>query len=296
MPDQRLCIFGEVLFDVFPDGEEVLGGAPFNVAWHAQAFGLSPHFVSRVGNDAAGDRVIAAMRNRGMRLSGLQQDPGHPTGRVRVNLTADNEPVYVIDPDCAYDFIDTAALPGDVDCTLLYHGTLALRNAVSRQAVETLKQHGNGATFIDVNLRAPWWHRDSVLAHLAGARGVKLNGHELDLLLPEANGLEEGVELLMQRFEPELLVVTLGEAGALAVTRGGETARVAPDHRQPVVDTVGAGDAFTSVVLLGVLRHWPLTLLLERAQAFASAVVGVRGATVSDADFYRPYLESWGLV
>lgn len=296
MPDQRLCVFGEVLFDVFPGGEEVLGGAPFNVAWHAQAFGLSPHFVSRVGNDAAGERVIAAMRNHGMRLNGLQQDPEHPTGRVQVNLAADNEPVYAIVPDCAYDFIDTVALSGDVACTLLYHGTLALRNAASRQSFETLKQHGNGATFIDVNLRAPWWHRDSVLAQLAGARWVKLNNHELDLLLPEATGLEEGIELFMQRFAPELLVVTLGEAGALAVTHAGESARVEPDHRQPVVDTVGAGDAFTSVVLLGILRHWPLALMLERAQAFASAIVGVRGATVSDAAFYQPYLEHWGVV
>ena len=44
-------IFGEVLFDCFPDGREVLGGAPFNVAWHLHAFGQSPVFVSRVGDD-----------------------------------------------------------------------------------------------------------------------------------------------------------------------------------------------------------------------------------------------------
>lgn len=50
--NQSLCIFGEVLFDHFPDGNQVLGGAPFNVAWHLQAFGQSPCMVSRVGNDA----------------------------------------------------------------------------------------------------------------------------------------------------------------------------------------------------------------------------------------------------
>ena len=36
----RAIIFGEVLFDTFPDGTAVLGGAPFNVAWHLQGFGL----------------------------------------------------------------------------------------------------------------------------------------------------------------------------------------------------------------------------------------------------------------
>ena len=37
----RPVVFGEVLFDCFPDGSRVLGGAPFNVAWHCQAFWLA---------------------------------------------------------------------------------------------------------------------------------------------------------------------------------------------------------------------------------------------------------------
>ena len=295
MPGEGLCIFGEVLYDVFPDGQQVLGGAPFNVAWHAQAFGLSPHFISRVGNDAAGDRVIAAMHNWGMPLDGMQQDPGHPTGRVQVSLTADNEPAYDIVPDCAYDFIDSAALPAAGVCRLLYHGTLALRNEVSRQALETLKRRAAGGAFIDVNLRAPWWRRDAVVANLAGVRWTKLNSHELGLLVADASGLDEAIELFMRRYAPELLIVTLGDAGALAVTATGETSRTAPKRQHPVVDTVGAGDAFSSVVLLGVMRHWPLPLILERAQAFASAIVGMRGATVSDMAFYQPFIENWEL-
>ena len=47
-------IFGEVLFDVYPDGTEILGGAPFNVAWHLQGFGVSPLMISRVGKRIAG--------------------------------------------------------------------------------------------------------------------------------------------------------------------------------------------------------------------------------------------------
>ncbi len=295
MPDQRLCIFGEVLFDVFPDGQRVLGGAPFNVAWHAQAFGLAPHFISRVGNDAEGDQVIAAMHNWGMNLGGLQQDAEHPTGRVQVSLTADNEPAYDIVPDCAYDFIDAAALGGYGACESLYHGTLALRNAVSRRAVEVLKQQGKCGTFVDVNLRPPWWDRDTVLANLTGLRWIKLNSHELGLLLPDATSVEQAIDLFMQRYAPELLIVTLGDAGALAVTRAGESARAQPDRQQAVVDTVGAGDAFASVVLLGLLHRWPLALIMQRAQSFASAIVGVRGATVSDMAFYEPFLKNWGL-
>ncbi|MBA1332725.1 carbohydrate kinase, partial [Candidatus Endoriftia persephone str. Guaymas] len=47
-------IFGEVLFDCFEDGSRVLGGAPFNVAWHLQALGAAPLFISRVGDDSLG--------------------------------------------------------------------------------------------------------------------------------------------------------------------------------------------------------------------------------------------------
>ena len=51
--NEMLHIFGEVLFDHFPDGSRVPGGALFNVAWHLQAFGQSPRFVSRISSDTA---------------------------------------------------------------------------------------------------------------------------------------------------------------------------------------------------------------------------------------------------
>jgi fructokinase len=295
MAGDGLCIFGEVLYDVFPDGQQVLGGAPFNVAWHAQAFGLAPHFISRVGNDAEGDRVIAAMHNWGMRLDGLQQDPVHPTGRVQVSLTADNEPAYDIVPDSAWDFIDSAALPPCGHCGMLYHGTLALRAAVSRRSLEALKRSGAGASFIDVNLRAPWWDRDGVIAQIDGARWTKLNHHELELLAPGTAGTEQAVERFMHRYAPDLLIVTRGNAGALAVSGTGETVRAAPDRSHPVVDTVGAGDAFSAVVVLGLLRGWPLSHIMRRAQDFASAIVGRRGATVDDMAFYQPFIDQWEL-
>ena len=73
----------------FSGRQRVLGGAPFNVAWHLQAFGQSPHFISRVGDDAAGETIRNAMHEWGMDMRGLQTDPERPTGRVEVSsLTA----------------------------------------------------------------------------------------------------------------------------------------------------------------------------------------------------------------
>ena len=84
-----------------------------------------------------------------------------------------------------------------------------------------------------------------------------------------------------------------GAAGAVAF-HGPNTLRVAPPvGGGPVVDTVGAGDAFASVLIAGRLRNWPLEVTLPRAQALAGAVVGLRGATTTDAAFYRRVREEW---
>lgn len=131
----QVVVFGEVLFDNFPNDQQVLGGAPFNVAWHLQALGDAPVLVSRIGRDLSGDRVIQAMAEWGMTTSALQVDPARPTGQVEVQFNAD-EPNYDIVVNTAYDFIEAGNLPTLSSSTLLYHGTLALRNEVSRRALE----------------------------------------------------------------------------------------------------------------------------------------------------------------
>ena len=291
-------VFGEVLFDRFPDGRAVLGGAPFNVAWHLQAFGRAPLMISRVGNDALGRNIRQAMEGWSMALRGLQLDSQHPTGTVDVSIHA-GEPAYDIVDQRAYDFIDATQLPPLPESSVLYHGSLALRNPVSRQALETLRQHSGMALFVDVNLRAPWWQRDAVLAMLQQARWAKLNAEELACLCPEEDSLEARARFLLADCELEWLVVTLGGAGAQVFMAAADTLSIVPTQSAPVAataDTVGAGDAFASVLLLGLLLDWPMQQTLQRAQTFASAIVGVRGATVSDTGFYQRICADWELL
>jgi len=287
-------VFGEALFDCFPDGAEVLGGAPFNVAWHLAAFGLGPVFLSRVGEDALGERIDAAMHEQGMTTLGLQRDPGHATGTVQVTL-AGGEPSYEIVPDRAYDHIDAAALPALPEQALLYHGSLALRHSVSADALRTLRGRLDPAVFLDVNLRDPWWQKERLVDLLDGATWVKLNADELRLLAPEGDDVHARAQRLRERYELEAVFATLGSDGAFAVAADGAVSRVAPAGDIEVVDAVGAGDGFASVLILGLIRSWPLGQTLERAQAFASAIVGQRGATVRDRGFYAPFLSEWGL-
>lgn len=292
---QQIAIFGEALIDQFPDGHQVLGGAPFNVAWHLQAFGQSPSFISRVGRDAVGDSIRQAMSDWGMNVENVQTDADYPSGTVKVTIDQD-EPRYDILADQAYDFIDARQLNSAAAYSVLYHGTLALRNATSAQALHELTARLTGKIFVDVNLRAPWWRKDSVNQWLSKADWVKLNQDELMQLTPPHNTMQDAMRSLQALHDLDVLIVTCGSLGATALNRAGEFFEVAPAGQVSVVDTVGAGDAFSAVLLLGMRQGWPLALTMERAQAFASALVGRRGATVQDLSFYQAFIRDWRLL
>lgn len=291
--NKTLHIFGEVLFDHFPDGNRVLGGAPFNVAWHTQAFGQSPRFISRIGDDPAGHEIAALMDAWGMSRKALQTDSDHHTGSVRV-IIQDGEPHYEILADCAYDFIDGELLDNKSTQGVLYHGSLAIRNPIARAALQIVKDRHQGKIFVDVNLRPPWWERETLLPLLQDADWVKLNEAELAALCPESSGVEAAMLEFYDLFDLETLVVTRGEKGAVACDIRQQFMAVKPPESLAVVDTVGAGDAFTAVLLMGLNKQWSLEEILERAQEFACAMVGRRGATVADREFYREFIERWG--
>ena len=285
-----LCVFGEVLFDHFPDGRRVLGGAPFNVAWHLQAFGENPLLLSRVGRDREGDEVKAAMQRWGMSLEGVQTDELLPTGKVVVSFE-DGEPAYEIVHPAAWDAIDPVkpAAAG----SLLYHGSLALRSQQSRESLARLRAAGAGRVFVDINLRPPWYAREVLLEALSGADWVKLNGFELDQLAPASGAIRNRARAFIEQYDLEGLVLTLGAEGAAVMTSEGGCFEARPVRGIEVRDTVGAGDALASVTILGLARGWPMQTTLDRAQSFASAIVGCRGATVDDPAFYARFAEAW---
>ncbi|AMV72638.1 carbohydrate kinase [Desulfuromonas carbonis] len=285
-------IFGEVLFDCFEDGSRILGGAPFNVAWHLQAFGVPPLFISRVGNDPAGDEVYARMRHWHLATCGLQRDPDRGTGLVRV-LLADGQPAFDIAAERAFDYIDSAAFPALPPTALVYHGSLGVRHPTAAAALGALLDTTQAQVFLDINLRPPWWRREQVEKLLQRAHWVKINEDELHTLAPGPGTLEEKAEKFIARYELALLLVTCGARGAFALDRAGSCHQVAPAGKTRVIDTVGAGDAFAAVSILGLLRAWPLPKTLARAQQFASQIVGLRGALSHDLNLYAQLRSAW---
>lgn len=292
MPHNRPLIFGEVLFDCFPDGREVLGGAPFNVAWNLQAFGQNPIFISRVGDDQQGQVIKNTMSGWSMSTNFLQLDATKPTGRVEIVLT-NGEPHFTILPNQAYDHISQLIPEIKKSPAFLYHGTLALRDDSNRTTLAGLKRDNPCPVFLDVNLRLPWWDRNAVLSWIEDATWLKLNDDECRALFPEQENLEVCGKMLLERYNLEGVFITMGSKGALAYTRKNELLQIQPDSDIEIKDTVGAGDAFSSVLLLGLIKDWPMQFTMERAQEFASAVVGQRGAITHDQAFYKTFCDKW---
>jgi fructokinase len=298
MSKGKPVILGEVLFDRFSDGIEVLGGAPFNVAWHLKGFGLAPLFISRVGDDDAGRKVLEAMERWDLDQTGIRVDSTYPTGAVDISFVG-NDHRFDILPDQAYDHIswDQVSSLSQLGVGLLYQGTLIMRTQHMRNLLMEMHNQVDLPVFVDLNLRAPWWRQEALNPLLNRATWVKVNKEELDVVADGLGCPREDVELVAASVAAltgiSLLIVTFGQEGAMAVSLQGETFTVAPEEADHVVDTVGAGDAFSSVVILGLLCDWPLEITMRRAQEFASQIVKQRGATSLDAALYRRMLDRW---
>jgi fructokinase len=283
---RQIMVFGEVLYDCFPTGEQVLGGAPFNVAWHLEALGAHPCFISAIGADDLGQRILAAMNNWGMRADGVQLSAEHPTGMVEVQIL-DGQPSYHISENVAYDHIHADLLPDDGEDFILYHGTLALRHEESRRAFEDLAGRRGCDLFVDVNLRDPWWSRNDVLACVARARWAKMNADELADLGFADPDTDVAMAGLMAQTSLEQLIVTRGADGALVRTRSDEVIPVAAPPIKRHIDTVGAGDAFSAVYLQGLMIGRPIEENIRMAQQLAAEIIAMRGAIPTERTLYN---------
>jgi len=296
MPALRPLIVGEVLFDRFPDGQRVLGGAPFNVACNLQGLGLAPMFLSAVGADDEGREIRARMEAWGLEISGLQVSARWPTGKVRVELR-DRQPTFYILDKQAYDDIRFPACPvSPVDYSLLYVGSLAYRNEPSRSTLRRLLEESGLPRFVDINIRQPWFDRAWIPDLLGGARWSKLSSQELSWIAKtECRSSEEiqfAAEKLGRQYGGQRYFVTCGSDGAYAVDESGDVLFAKAPKPETLVDTVGAGDAFAAAAIVGLSRNWPLDEILQSAVRFASRTCTIQGATTRDRSHYSPFKAS----
>jgi len=95
---------GELLWDCFPAGKKP-GGAPANVAFHAQQLGLSARVATRVGQDSLGDELCTFLTQQGLQTDLVQRDPDHGTGTVTIAPQPDGSARYTFLENSAWDFL-----------------------------------------------------------------------------------------------------------------------------------------------------------------------------------------------
>lgn len=271
-------VFGEILFDCFKDSAK-LGGAPLNAAAHLTKLGLRGTLVSAVGDDELGRRALEKLREIGLDARDVALLKDRPTGRADVVMHgADAD--YEFNEGAAWDFIPC---PDSVDesASILYFGTLAQRSRVSRETLATLVRKVKAKyVFYDVNIRKKFYTDEIIKAGLDVCTILKVNDEELPLVA-RAAGCKTARDIAEQ-YGIDIVLVTEGERGASAVCRGGQTYRTGIVETS-VVDTVGAGDAFSAGFLASLVRGGSPDAALRAGSLLASYVVSRRGA-VPDYD------------
>jgi fructokinase len=273
---------GEILWDLLPQGK-LLGGAPFNFTFHCHQLGHPAIMVSRVGADTLGDEILDQVRSRGLDDTFVQRDAVHPTGTVHVTIDAQGQPTFTIVPEVAYDYLEWNEMLAQLcaRARAVCFGSLMQRHATARATVQRALEAARGAIVVyDVNLRQHFYSRAVLETSLRASRWVKLNDGELAVLaelLDIPGAAEAGLRTLRQRYGLELACLTRGADGCLVQTTHEEVDL--PGIAVKVVDTIGAGDAFTAGLLVGVLEGKPLREAATFANRLAARVAAAAGGT-----------------
>ncbi len=281
----KITGIGEVLWDVFPGGKEP-GGAPANFAYFVKNLGQDGIIASRVGSDPMGDEILESLENLNLSRDFIQIDPVHPTGTVEVKVDSYGQPDYIIKESVAWDFLELTkrwkelATRTDVIC----FGTLAQRSPVSRKTIIDFLGLSSKETIkiLDINLRQNFYSPEVIKKSLELSTILKLNENELELIKRMSEASPEKSDILfcrelMSKYDIELVCVTKGGRGSLLINKKNYYRH--PGYKVNVIDTVGAGDAFTAAVAVGYLKGANLKEMSDAANRLGSWVCSQKGPT-----------------
>ncbi|EIQ02067.1 sugar kinase, ribokinase [Opitutaceae bacterium TAV1] len=279
-----LLVFGELLWDLLPSGPQP-GGAPANVAVQAQGIGVDSLLVSAVGDDNLGHEMLARLRAQGVRLDGIRTDPEAPTGTVEVTLSGNGIPSYHIRRDVAWDHIVATPALGDAAASAraFCFGSLAQRSPVSHKTLRALlaRVPPGCVRFFDVNLRKPHPPPEIIRTSLAHTDVLKLNHEELPLVARwlDLPADEAGfARALHRRYPVRTILLTRGPDGATVFGSDHPPVEIPASPVKKIIDTVGAGDAFSAGFLAGLLKGLPAGEAAALGSDLAAEVCQTSGA------------------
>ncbi|MCU1298258.1 MAG: PfkB domain protein [Acidobacteriaceae bacterium] len=275
---------GEVLWDVVgPTGH--LGGAPFNFSAHLSKLGHNVSFISGVGSDPRGQRVLEQMAEQGLSSQYVRRVEDYPTGIATVTLYGSGQPEFVIKRPAAYDFPQLTAAEFQAILSQradwFYYGTLQQMSSTARElSRELLDSKCAARNFYDLNLRKHSYEPSLVEELMSRATIVKLNDTEVDEVMRifgnSYSSLEEFCRCYSAKFGWEAVCVTRGAKGCALLMN--DDYYDVPGYAVEVVDTVGAGDAFAAAFVHGFGSGWSAWEIGDFANRLGALIASRRGA------------------
>lgn len=280
----KIISIGEVLWDVIGTTEH-LGGAPFNFAAHLAQLGHEVYFISGVGADNRGDRIIEEMTRRGLSTRYISRTAEQATGSVTVQLSSDGQPRFTIHRPAAYDCPELAdeqmaELSRPVP-DWIYFGTLLQTSSQAKCLTNRLLNECPIANrFYDVNLR-PGSYDDLLVRELfAKADVVKVNDEEVieiaRMLSMPRRTIEDFCRMCAKDFKLQAVCVTRGAQGCALLV--GDEYCEAKGYSVKVADAIGAGDAFAAAFLDAFGRGLPPPEIADFANRVGAIVASKHGA------------------
>lgn len=276
---QVVC-FGEVLWDIFPEGARA-GGAPFNVAYNLNKMKIDVAMISRVGNDELGKKLIHQINDWNIPTQYIQIDQKHDTSTVVAHFDENKDAVYDIIQNVAWDYIENTPETQELvaNSKAFVFGSLVTRNQVSKNTLFELMEISQFNVF-DVNLRAPYYSTELIAQMLHKTDLVKMNKAELRLVLEFLNkeyvNEDDGVKFIQDKFDIEEVIISKGSKGALYY-RGDNYYKFPAVHIQ-VQDTVGSGDSFLAGFISQRIKENSPIDIMTHATSLGAFITSKEGA------------------
>lgn len=283
----RVLSFGEVLWDIYPESR-CIGGAPLNFAAHFVKCGGQACLCTAVGRDELAEETLRAVEHLGVDTTWISRSD-NDTGKCIVSLDENQIPSYRLLSNTAYDDIRIPEIQNNV-FDALYFGTLALRSENNMKCIQNvIRQADFHEIFVDINIRKPYISKQVLMFSMQHATILKISDEELrdvfrlcgmENVLPE-----QAPEILCRRFPNlKMVVITMGDKGALAWERSSSEMTVCTARKVHVVSTVGAGDSFSAAFLFQRLSGQTVSAALEFASKISGFVVS-NWEAIPDYDF-----------
>jgi len=269
------------------DFSKNLGGAESNFAIGLARLGVETGWISRLGNDSFGDYIEFFIRGEGVDVSKVIRDNKNPTGlMVKERRSIGETKVFYYRNNSAASHMK----PDDLDESYLKKAKIlhlsGITPALSKSCKETVYKAIDIAKANDIkisfdpNLRLKLWDnkktmREEIINICKKADIILPGFEEAKKLFKKENPKEIINELL--KYNPEVVVMKMGEKGALFATEEGNFSKVDAYSPDKIIDTIGAGDGFAAGFIAGLLKGYSYHKSVKLGNAVGAFALTVKG-------------------